>query len=234
MSFTADGLIVAFRWNRWCGINVYESPPPFIPWERGCGHPAAARRGDDQLKQRSIHASETRRMAMFRKFAVLLLGIAAPLAASADDSLAKFKGGIGVIPVSAGAGTAATAEVVNRNVARGVQPPGQPWVISDLSAEVKTDGSIRVRGRGLLLAGGNGVGGNGGQSVFATLICEAAAPFVEHSTAAAGVPLGPDGDFRIDDVLDPLPPIPCASPALFIRSTANRGWFAAGIPDLSD
>ncbi|HKW38953.1 MAG TPA: hypothetical protein VJO54_14235 [Burkholderiales bacterium] len=171
---------------------------------------------------------------MFRKLAVLLLGIAAPLAASADDSLAKFKGGIGVIPVSAGAGTAATAEVVNRNIARGVLPPGQPWVISDLSAEVKTDGSIRVRGRGLLLAGGNGVGGNGGQSVFATLICEAAAPFVEHSTAPAGVPLGPDGDFRIDDVLDPLPPIPCASPALFIRSTANRGWFAAGIPDLSD
>jgi len=163
----------------------------------------------------------------------LLLGLV-PLAALADDSLAKFKGGIGVIPVSAGVGTAATAEVVNRNIVRGVQAPGQPWVISDLSAEVSTDGSIEVRGRGLLIAGGNGVGGNAGASVFATLICEAAAPFVPHNTTLTGVPLAPNGDFRIDDVLDPLPPIPCASPVLLIRNVANQAWFAAGIPDLQD
>ena len=169
-----------------------------------------------------------------KKLALLFLGVVFPLASLADDSLAKFKGGIGVIPVSAGQGTAATATVVNRNIARGVQPPGQPWVIADLKAEVSTDGSIKVRGKGLLLAGGNGVGGNANASVFATLICEAAAPFVEHSTTLTGVPLAPNGDFRIDDVLNPLPPIPCASPALFIRNAANQGWFAAGIPDLGD
>jgi hypothetical protein len=56
-----------------------------------------------------------------------------PLAAVADDTL-KFRGGIGVIPVASGVGLAATAEVVNRNIVRGV---GQIWVISALTADVK-------------------------------------------------------------------------------------------------
>jgi hypothetical protein len=162
---------------------------------------------------------------------VLFLGVVAPLAAVADDSVARFKGGIGVDPVSSGVGTAATATVVNRNIVRGVQPPGQVWRIADLVADVKADGSIKVRGRGLLLAGGNNIGGNANQSVFATLICEAAAPFVLHSTNPAGVPLAPNGDFRIDDVLDTPPPNPCASPVLLIRNLGGA-WFAAGIPDL--
>jgi hypothetical protein len=161
---------------------------------------------------------------------LLFLGILAPLCASADDdsqSLARFKGGIGVIPVSSGVGQAATAEVVNRNIVRGVQPPGQIWVIEDLKADVKADGSIRVDGRGLLLGGGNAIGGNANQSVRATLICEAAAPFTLHNTAL--VPLEADGDFRISDTLDPAPPAVCASPVLLIRNPAGA-WFAAGIP----
>jgi hypothetical protein len=170
---------------------------------------------------------------MIKKLAVLLLGAVCPLAASADDSLVKFKGGIGVNPVSSGVGAAATAEVVNRNIVRGVQPPGQIWVIADLKADVRTDGSIKVRGKGLLLAGGNGIGGNANQSVFATLICEAAAPFVLHNTTLTGVPLEADGDFQIDDVLSPPPPTPCASPVLLIRNLGGA-WFAAGIPDLQD
>src|SRR5262245_65669998 len=103
--------------------------------------------------------------------------------AVADDTLARFKGGIGVIPVSSGVGTAATAEVVNRNIVRGVQPAGQIWVIADLTADVTTDGRINVEGRGLLLGGGNGIGTNAGARVLATLICEAVAPFTERSTA---------------------------------------------------
>jgi hypothetical protein len=166
---------------------------------------------------------------MFRKLALLFVGMAIPLAALADDSLVKFKGGIGVIPVSSGQGAAATATVVNRNIVRGVQPPGQIWVIADLKADVKTDGSVKVRGKGLLLAGGNGIGGNANQSVRATLICDAAATLFDSGL----VPLEPNGDFRIDDVLNPLPPIPCASPVLLIRNPGGA-WFAAGIPDLND
>jgi hypothetical protein len=159
----------------------------------------------------------------------VLVAAAAPLAAFADQAVAKFKGGIGVIPVSAAPGPAPTAATVNRNIVRGVQPPGQPWVIADLAAVVTSDGQISVAGKGLLLAGGNGVGTNGNAKVFATLICESAAPFVEHSTDLAGVALEANGDFRIEDQLTPAA-ADCASPVLLIRNAANQGWFAAGIP----
>ena len=147
-------------------------------------------------------------------------------------TLVKFDGGIGVIPVASGVGQAPTATVVNRNIVRGVQPAGQIWVISDLRATVKTDGHIHVDGRGLLLGGGDLIGFTGNFSVFATLICEPTAPFTEHSTNPAGVPLEPDGDFRIDNVLAPLPPANCVSPVLLIRVTGAQPnpWFAAGIP----
>jgi hypothetical protein len=161
---------------------------------------------------------------------VLLMLLAWPV------SLVQFRGGIGVIPVSSGvvAGgveQASTAEVVNLNVVRGVQPAGQIWVIRALRANVKVDGTIHVVGRGLLLGGGNAIGLATGFNVFATLICEAVAPFTEHSTNGAGVPLEADGDFRIEDVLVPAPPADCKSPVLLIRNAEpNPVWFAAGIP----
>ena len=67
--------------------------------------------------------------------------------------------------------------------------------------------------------------------MFATLICEATAPFTELNTTATGVPLAANGDFRIDDTLTPMAS-ECASPVLLIRSAGNRSWFAAGIPKL--
>jgi hypothetical protein len=171
--------------------------------------------------------------------APVLLSVLVLLTSSAvaDNTLAKFKGGIGVIPVSSGQGTDTTATVVNRNIVRGVQPPGQLWTISDLDATVKTDGKIHVRGRGLILAGGDNVGLTPVPAlrVFATLICETAVPFTQRNTDTAGVPLAPDGDFEIDGLLSPAPPLPtaCTRPVLLIRNTAgNQAWFAAGIPDL--
>jgi hypothetical protein len=172
---------------------------------------------------------------MFQRLSIvaLTLGIGCSFVAAGDDSLVRFKGGIGVIPVSSAAGVAnadGTSSSVNLNVVRGINPPGQIWVIADLRADISVDGHIRVNGKGLLLAGGNAIGGTGGQSVFATLICEAAAPFTLHNTTLTGVPLQPDGDFQIDDVLTPAPS-ECASPVLLIRNVAGA-WFAAGIPDL--
>ena len=146
-------------------------------------------------------------------------------------TLVKFDGGIGVIPVASGVGQGPTATTVNLNIVRGVQPAPQIWVISALKATVKTNGNIRVDGRGLLLGGGNQIGFNANASVFATLICEPTAPFTLRSTNPNGVPLEPDGDFRIDNVLAPLPPANCVSPVLLIRAVGgNAPWFAAGIP----
>jgi len=163
---------------------------------------------------------------------LLFLGTTCPLAATAaDDTLARFKGGIGVIPVSSGVpvATQTTSEEVNRNFVREVPPAGQIWVIDALEARVRANGHISVQGKGLIFGGGNNAGRATGQSVFATLICEAEAPFTEHSTNTAGVQLAPNGDFTIDDMLSPAPGFECASPMLLIRTASNGSWFAVGI-----
>jgi len=144
-----------------------------------------------------------------KTIALLALTLVAliPLSGVANDALVTFEGGVGVHPVSNVAGTP-NADGSFPNVTRNI------W-------------------RGLLLAGGNTIGTNANASVFATLICEAAAPFVERNTNVAGVPLAPNGEFRIDDILSPAPN-GCASPVLLIRSAGNRTWFADGFPKLED
>jgi len=163
------------------------------------------------------------------------LGIAAVVRAHEQNFLVKFDGGIGVIPVQNGAGLVngdGTFPNVKLNVVRGVPPGAGPWRIAELKAEVDVDGHIRVRGRGLLLASTNSIGQNANQRVFATLICETMAPFIERNTNVAGVPLDANGDFQIDDVLSPAPS-DCGSPVLLIRNTGGV-WFAAGIQKFED
>jgi hypothetical protein len=147
---------------------------------------------------------------------VLVLGVSL----SADDSVVKFNGGIGVNPVSRF--DVATGTVV-RNVVRGVNPGGQPWVIDKLEATVTSNGRITAVGKGLLLSGGDRIGTNGNQSVKAMLFCGTT------SFTSDAVPLDASGDFRIDGFLSDIPPTPCADPALLIVSGGGN-WFAAGIP----
>jgi hypothetical protein len=168
--------------------------------------------------------------------AVGLLGFVLSFS-EAEDTLVKFDGGIGVDPVSNAPGPGADAATVTRNIVRGVQPAAL-WVIHKLKAEVKDDGRITVDGRGLVFASGDTIGTalvltpTGGTAaslnVFATLICENVAPFVERNTNP--VPLAANGDFKIDDVLSPPPPpSSCATPVLLIRNAGSGIWFAAGI-----
>jgi hypothetical protein len=82
-----------------------------------------------------------------------------------DNTLVRFEGGIGAIPISNVVVDAATGAItVNRNVVRGVNSPGQIWRIEDLEARITDNGNIKIEGEGLLLGGGNGIGTNGGQS----------------------------------------------------------------------
>jgi len=149
--------------------------------------------------------------------AVLWALLALPLFAAAQDRLVRFDGGIGVVP---------TRSNGTPNTARGVPPGGIPWVISRLSADVRTDGRISVDGRGLLLGGGDPIGTTNGLSVFARLFCGAA------SFDSQTVPLSPEGDFRIEGELPGLLLQTCERPALLIINSANPAWFAAGIPKL--
>ena len=164
-----------------------------------------------------------------RVMLLALLAVAVAGLASAQDTTAlAFKGGIGVQPFT---GLSATG-TVNLNVVRGVSPAG-PWRISALNVSVGSDGHVLAVGRGLLLAAGNGIGTNGGQKVHVTLFCGPAATATAHSSTAAGVALAPNGDFAIDDVLSPLPPVSCTTPVLLVRNAGGL-WFAAGIQNLED
>lgn len=156
------------------------------------------------------------------RFLLAIVIMTTCIAFAQNESSLKFKGGIGVVPVT---GVAANG-TVNLNVVRGVSPGG-PWRIAALEAEVTTDGRIKLEGRGLLLAAGNGIGTNAGQTVHATLFCGPAATASAHDST--GVALEADGDFRIDDFLSPAPPSVCETPVLLIRNVGGV-WFAAGIP----
>ena len=173
--------------------------------------------------------SSIRKMGIAGASLAPVLALLVASSAIAGDTFLKFKGGIGVQPVTS-VGPPPVA-----NVVRGISPPTEPWRISALRAEVKVDGRIHVEGRGLLLAGSNAIGTVNGQSVFATLICGPLpnGPFTFSSTpVASAVKLAADGDFTIDDTLSVAPSNGCENPVLLIRSAAVTGnpWFAAGIP----
>jgi hypothetical protein len=154
-----------------------------------------------------------------------------PFTARASGDLVTFTGGIGVDPVQGTKGTDPNITVV-KNVVRGVNPPGAPWRIADLFADIGTDGSIVAIGRGLLLAGTDGIGTNPVKEVLAKLFCGPAASAT--ASESATVPLDTEGDFKITGTLSPTPSSSCATPVLLIvvatRSGAAPGpWLAAGI-----
>jgi hypothetical protein len=153
---------------------------------------------------------------MKKVFAACLLFAASVTLASAADLL-RFDGGIGAQPLRAGG---------QANEVNDTPPGGRPWVIERLTARVRADGKISVDGRGLLIAGGPSIGTGAGQSVHARLYCGGVK--IDSPTL---VPLGAEGDFRIEDQLPSAVPSPCANPILLIINAAGS-WFAAGIPKL--
>jgi hypothetical protein len=157
--------------------------------------------------------------------------------ASAGDDVLRFEGGIGSQPWASAAGALVANDVFKIN------PGGRPWVIRKLHARINTvDGRISVKGAGLLLGGGAGIGGAAlPREVVASLFCNGLAKAIN----SPFVPLDVHGDFMIKGDLSDNVPSPCATPVLLIRTVnpATTGtetvpatpatpgaWFAAGIP----
>jgi hypothetical protein len=161
--------------------------------------------------------------------ALLIVGLVVPVSAYAVQRLFHFDGGIGVIPTTRVDQPATVGGIpsVTTNVVRGLQPPGQIWRIGRLTADINDDGRIAVDGRGLLLASGDSITTNATQSVRAVLFCGPAGSATRHDSGL--VPLDPNGNFRIRDVLTPAPDVPCDTPVLLIVNPSDR-WFAAAIP----
>ncbi|HEX7889923.1 MAG TPA: hypothetical protein VF522_11230 [Ramlibacter sp.] len=159
---------------------------------------------------------------------LLAFGAAAPAFAVDPPVLVRFDGGIGSQPLRAGA----TPDDSASNRVFGVQPGGVPWVIEDLKALIRVDGSVQIKGEGLLLGGTNNIGTRGGtENVRARLFCGG----IAHTSAP--FPLEADGDFTIKGTLTPAlapPPTVCENPVLLILNDAGATpaadrWFAAGI-----
>jgi hypothetical protein len=151
------------------------------------------------------------------------LALIAFVPANALAWLVSFDAGVGVDPVQGTTGTAPNLTVV-QNVVHGVNPPGAPWRIASLLADVNFNGDIVVEGRGLLLAGGNGIGSNPVPNVLAKLFCGAAEFDSPPTTMDA------EGNFTISGTLSAEPPNPCSTPVLLIVVAPSGAWLAAGIP----
>lgn len=176
-----------------------------------------------------------------RLLCVMVLAASASVSAHAGGPppLAKFKGAIGVDPLTAAGGVDAP------NVVRGINPGGRAWMLGSLKAEIGTDGSIAAKGKALLFTSGDLIGTRGPvTTVGATLACGAAGPTATlFNSRPAALDLA--GNFVIsgkltqDGVNDAVMPATCDNPVLLIRNVNATtgvfgGWFAAGIPQVGD
>jgi hypothetical protein len=138
---------------------------------------------------------------MFKKAAVILLALGMVGGVSAHgqerDSLARFEGGIGVIPVTGGAGPVnadGTFPNVKLNIVRGVSPAG-PWRIADLRAETSRTVGFRSAGAACFWPAAM-ASARTPTDVFATLTWNLGSlPRAQLLDRRA---LAPNGDFRID------------------------------------
>jgi hypothetical protein len=142
---------------------------------------------------------------------VLLFGILFASVAWAEDgnSLLKFKTMVAVTGPFVGTVTPQTP-------IQGVNGAGRPWVISEAQGELKSNGELEVRVRGLVLASSLK---NPLANFRAVLSC--------HSTSSTGdptvvtvstdnFPASPEGDAEIKATINI--PSPCFAPILFVTT----------------
>ena len=104
----------------------------------------------------------------------------------------------------------------------GVKPGGAPWVIRRGEAEVRRDGRVEVRVKGLVIPTPPQNGTNPVSNLAATVFCNGSAVGTTHA-----VPFSPAGDARIEDTLATPLPSPCLVPAVLLNP-APGGTIATG------
>ncbi|HXD20537.1 MAG TPA: hypothetical protein VN654_26155 [Vicinamibacterales bacterium] len=152
--------------------------------------------------------------------AVLSL-LAMPATGHADDKILSFDTMTGVVRPFTG----------TTNPIRGVNGGGIPWRVAAAKGELRTDGRIRVRVRGLVLAEGARAGTNPITEFKAIVSCLTPAVDGTGALVASTVnrstntfPASPEGDSEIEDVVSL--PAPCIAPIVFVTSPTGS-WFAA-------
>lgn len=152
---------------------------------------------------------------------VLCLSMALPVTAATEDKILEFDTMVGVVRPFTGA----------TNAIRGVPGGGIPWAIAAARGELRTDGRIEVRVRGLVLAEGARAGTNPAAEFRAIVSCLTPMMDTGGTLVAAIVnvatrtfPATPTGDSEIEDVVQL--PSPCIAPIIFVTN-ANGSWFSA-------
>ncbi|HKC57811.1 MAG TPA: hypothetical protein VKC35_16880 [Vicinamibacterales bacterium] len=151
----------------------------------------------------------------------LLSLLALPATGLADDKILSFDTMTGVVRPFTGA----------TNAIRGVPGGGIPWALTEAKGELRTDGRIRVRVRGLVLAEGARAGTNPVAAFKAIVSCLTPATDGTGALVASTVnrstntfPASPEGDSEIEDVVSL--PTPCIAPIVFVTSPTGA-WFSA-------
>jgi hypothetical protein len=153
-------------------------------------------------------------------FVVCML-IAVPTPGATNDKILEFDTMTGVVRPFTG-GT---------NRIRNVPGGGIPWAIDEGRGELRTDGRIEVRVRGLVLAEGDRAGINPAAEFRAIVSCLTPMMDGNGNLVAAVVnlptrtfPATATGDSDIEDVV--ALPRPCIAPIVFVTN-ANGSWFSA-------
>jgi hypothetical protein len=139
--------------------------------------------------------------------------VGAPGGTSDETKILRFQTMVGVKPPYTGAA----------NAIRGVGGGGAPWDIADAKGELRTDGEIDVKVRGLVLTN---TGANPVAEFKAIVSClstdDSGAP-VTVNVETGLFPADENGDCLIADQVDL--PDPCIAPIVFVTNSAGR-WFA--------
>jgi hypothetical protein len=139
---------------------------------------------------------------------LLLLGMLFASVAWADDgtSLLKFKTMIAVTGPFVGA----------TNPIQGVGGAGRPWVISEAQGELKSNGDLEVRVRGLVLASSLTNPLPNFRAVLSCHSIDTAGDPTVVVVSTDGFPASPEGDAVIKAMIDI--PSPCFAPIIFVTT----------------
>ena len=152
--------------------------------------------------------------------ALALGGLWSPAALAAEDEA----NGVAVLkfhtmaPVT-GAFVGAPTNPDGGTPIRGIHGGGLPWRLRAADGELKADGSLRVRVRGLVLAAGPLAGTNPIATFRAIVSFENAAPII-----TASVPASNEGDAEIEARI--ALQHPGFAPIIFVGPGAAPAWFA--------
>jgi hypothetical protein len=102
---------------------------------------------------------------------------------------------------------------------RGIPGGGIPWALDAADGELSTDGRLRVRVTGLVLAAGSASGTNPIPTFSAIVSFEGLAPILTDA-----VPASTTGDADIDTHVDL--PHPGFAPIIFVGPGGRLAWFA--------